>query len=219
MPVAQDLTIAATAAAQLGVDAADARLPHLITSASERLAAWLGYQVERRAAATDDCIGGALRLKLSAPAQSITSVVEYGATIAAGDYTLDVDHRSKLGHVRHLERAWMLTGRSSGGASPDVLWREPTGDIVVTYVAGWVTPGQAALSLGTRDMPAALEEAVLVLLDSWLKRRGQDAAVVSLSTGMASVSYASGSSGGRSAMPQAVLDVAAPYRLHQRGGP
>lgn len=218
MAVARDLTTTTTVAAQLGVSAADARLPHLITTASERLAAWLGYAVERRTITDEDCTGGGPLLKLAAPVQAITTVKEYETTLAATDYVLEADARSKLGWIRRRNGRWLATGRASGGASDAVLYREPTGDLLVTYTAGWWTPGQEALSLGTRDMPAALEEACLLFVETILKRRGQDGAVTSMSSGMAAVSFAV-EEGGRAGIPRAVLDVAGPYRMYQRGQP
>lgn len=211
-----DLTTAAAAAARLGISASDAALPGLITAASEALANHLGYQLQRRTGAEETCTGGGMRLFLRAGAiQSITSIACYGAERDADTYTLEDDVK---GIILSYREQWPFTGRSGGGVSQAPTFRENTGDIVVTFTAGWVTPGQVALNGAlTRTLPQSLEEACLVVVTAWYREAGKNPNVTSMTTGNASIGFGGDSiRGGRAALPLNAKALSARYRKNVR---
>lgn len=210
-----DLTTAARAALRLGVDTEDEELPGLITGASEALAAWVGYPLHRREGVVETCAGGAMRLFLrSGAVQSIASVSVLGVERAANTYRLEDPVKGILLSYRGL---WPFTGRTGGGVSDAPLQREDTGEIAVTFTAGWVTPGQVELEPEqVRDLPQLFEQAALLIVTAWYRRKGEDPDEVSVSLGDASTSYGPGKA---NALPAVARTLVARYRKHGRGMP
>jgi hypothetical protein len=120
--------------------------------------------------------------------------------------------------VLALRQPWAFTGRTGGGVSQAPTFREDTGDIVVTFTAGWVTPGQVALDgTKTRDLPATLEQACLTVVTAWYTEKGQNPNITSQSVGNASIGFGGDSlRGGRAALPLNAQQLARRYRKHVR---
>lgn len=211
-----DLTTAEAAAARLGISAGDAALPGLITAASELLANHLGYQLHRRTGIEEACRGGGMRLFLKAGAvQSIASITCYGQVRDVATYVLEDDVK---GVVLAYSIPWPFTGRTGGGVAEAPTFRENTGNIVVSFTAGWVTPGQVALNGAlTRTLPQSLEEACLVVVTAWYREAGKNPNVTSMTTGNASIGFGGDSiRGGRAALPLNAQAMVARYRKHVR---
>jgi hypothetical protein len=215
MPNALDMTLAATAAARLGVSSSDASLPGLITAASSALAEYLGYPVYRRAGVQETVVGqGGRYLWLESGAiQSITSITVGGSAVVSSLYALDGRAGARAGRiVARGSHSWPFTGEYTGGISSTPLRAYDTGEIVVTFTAGWVTPGQVALgTYSTSDMPPELEQAALEVVTAWYAGKGRDGRVTSISTGDASMSWATGE-GGTPPLPLAARVLATPYQ-------
>lgn len=216
MAAEQDLTTAATAAGRLGISDADESLPALITAASEALADWVGYTLYRQTGVEETCPGGGRRLFLAAGAvQSITSITSYETARDADSYRLEDGVK---GIILALGQPWAFTGRTGGGVSQAQTFREDTGDIIVTFTCGWVTPGQVALDgTKTRDLPEVIEQAALEVVTAWYRRKGQDSGITSMSTGDASVDWGGDSlQGGRAPLPLSARALLKRYRKHVR---
>lgn len=215
MPSPVDLTTVTKAAHWLGASAEDEELPALVTGASEALAEWVGYPLHRREGVVETCAGGAVRLFLrSGAVQSIASVSVLGQERAESSYRLE---DAVKGILLSYRGPWPFTGRTGGGVSQAPLQREDTGDIAVTFTAGWVTPGQVELEPGrVRDLPAVFELAALTTLTAWYRRKGQDPDEVSVSLGDASTSYGPGRA---HPLPSQARLLLARYRKHARGTP
>jgi hypothetical protein len=213
MAAEEDLTTAATAAARLGVSAADSALPGLVTAASVALADWVGYPLHRRTGVEETCQGGAWRLFLRAGAvQSVISISCYGSERAADSYRLEDGVK---GIILALGEPWPFTGRTGGGVAQAPTFREDTGDIAATITCGWVTPGQVALNGALmRDLPHPVEQAALEVVTAWYSGKGRDSRIASMSTGAASVSWAGGEA---APLPMAAKALLKRYRKHVRG--
>ncbi|AFE05230.1 hypothetical protein COCOR_03434 [Corallococcus coralloides DSM 2259] len=69
------------------------------------------------------------------------------------------------GLVYRLTGVWPDTGHAGGLVTPTVEFRQGRADALsVTYVAGYVTPGQVAIdaSTGPAKLPADIEEAAIL---------------------------------------------------------
>lgn len=215
MPNAKDMTTGAVAGGSLGVSGSDTTLAALITAASSALATFLGYPVQRREGVqeTAPARGGRYLWLESGALHSITSITVGGSTVDASLYALDgEDGRRKGRIVTRGTYSWPFTGTWTSGISSTPLMAHDTGEIIVTFTSGWKTPGQVALgTYPSSDMPEELEQAVLETVTAWWGGKGRDGRVTSMSTGDASVSWASGD-GGTPPLPLAAQALAAPYR-------
>jgi hypothetical protein len=219
MPTEYDFTTLARAAARLKVPPTDAQLPALITAASRALANWLGYEAHLREEVEETVPSeGGRRLFLRAGAvRRLLRITVYGQEVPATDYTLE---SARLGRILRRSGRWPFTGEWTEGVAPMPHTAHDTGDIVVTYDAGWRTPGQVALALEedpasalTSDLPAELEEALLVTVTGWYRRLGMDLDVTTKSLGDASVSWGGDSlRGGKPSLPLMAEQLAAPHR-------
>ncbi len=125
-----------------------------------------------------------------APVVSITSVVEDGVTLASTDYELD----AATGFL------WRLSGDAR------THWRAQK--VVVTYLAGYLLPGQSG-----RDLPADIERACRLAVVSAFQQRGRDVMIRSESdTAIGSISYLD-PRGGMEALPPQVAGLLGPYRM------
>jgi len=217
LPNQLDMTTAATAAARLGVTSSEASLPGLITAASSAVAEYLGYPVYRREDVEETVVGrGGRYLWLESGAiQALTSIAVGGSVVDSSLYALDGRDGARKGRiVARSTYRWPFTGEWTAGISSTPYQAHDTGAIVVTFTAGWVTPGQVALSTySPSDMPPELEQAALEVVTAWFQRKGQDAGVTSMSTGDASVGWGGDSlQGGRAPLPLSARALAAPYR-------
>ena len=169
-PTDTDLTTLATMKAELGIvtGADDAAILAMIGQASaaierdlNRGALGLASYCEtyRTSPSTGGYSGrGRLRLMLSrTPVATITSIVEDGQTLTAGD---DFDFEADVGFVNRL----------AGGRVRE--WTAQT--IQVTYDAGYVLPRFPA-----RDLPADIERACLSLVKLYYFARNRDPLVKS----------------------------------------
>lgn len=216
-----DLTTVATAAEALRVPSGTPDLARLITTASELLATWVGYPLHRRLGVVETCAGGAPRLFLrSGAVRSVASVMVFGEERPADTWVVEDAVKGVL-----LARGctWPFTGRTGGGVSQAPVFREDTGDIAVTFDAGWVTPGQVVLAQAatpptnlTRDLPMAFEQACLVTLTAMLQGAGQNPNVSALSLGSGSLTFRDSA---EAALPTQARSLVARYRMLSRGTP
>lgn len=210
MPSELDLTTVATAASVLGVSAADVHLPRLITAASRAAARFLGYDVHARTGVVETVASnGGPHLFLRAG--QVTALTEVLIDGAAADLSGIVIESALMGRLRRKD-GWPFTGSASGGVSSTPLHAWDTGELQVTFNAGWVTPGQKALdATKVRTLPEDLEQGVLEIVTALYRRRGQDADVTSRSLGDGSITF-----GAKSAIPATATAWLAPYRKPTR---
>lgn len=155
-----------------------------------------------------------MRLFLQAGAiHEVDSITCYGEEREASTYRVE---DSIKGILLAYRTPWPFTGQTAGGVSEAPTFREDTGDIVATFSAGWVTPGQVALDGElVRDLPQVFEEACITTVTAWYREKGKNPNVASQSTGNASISFASGGTG-RDALPLAARTMVGRYRKHVR---
>lgn len=212
MANAADMTTVERAAGRLRVSTSDTELPALITAASKALARHLGYTVERRTGVEESVVGrGGVYLFLRAGAvQSITSITVGGSAVDSSLCALDGEPGALMGRiVARGGHRWPFTGEATAGVSSTPYRAYDTGELIVTFTAGWWTPGQVALGQnGSSTLPEDLEQACVETVTAWYRRTGHDPDVTSRSTGDASVSYGSA---GRTAIPTVAQELARPY--------
>lgn len=202
-----DLTIAATVAAELGVSAADLRLPRLISAASDAICRHLNRpSVHNQAGYVETVPGhGRPRLLLSlTPVLSVASIVmPDGSTLGASEYSIE---DADLGILRR-DAGWPSTALILPGmVQQDPVPGTEKRSIVVTYTGGWVTPFQG----GTRTLPYDLEEACVQTVVDWYRRGPDSRAIANEALGDYSVSYFATLAS--SAIPVPALELLAPYR-------
>jgi hypothetical protein len=206
-----DLTLAATLAGELGVDAADSRLPRLIAAASDACRQHMGRsRVHYSSAYTENVAGfGRRRLVLElTPLITITSVTgPDGTTVPSTEYSIDDPEAGLL--LRDV--LWPNTALVRGG----LLYKDldpgtEKKSIAVVYVGGWVTPAQFA-SGGwpgpARSLPYDVEQAAIVVATAMYRGGGADPRVQSESLGDYSVTYWQGGAG----IPEQAQALLGPY--------
>ncbi|AEI65564.1 hypothetical protein [Corallococcus macrosporus] len=161
MPAPQDLLTAALLhpAARAGVETG--RLALFITAASEAVASFVGYPLHRRMGVVESVAGtGGPYLWLAGGAvRQVVRVEVRGEELDATSYAVD---SALMGRLVARSSRWPFTGSWTTGVSPTPLEARDTGEVVVTYDAGWVTPGQAALDSSLQvDLPAAIQLAAV----------------------------------------------------------
>jgi hypothetical protein len=206
-----DLTLVATAADEVGADPGDASLQRIITAASKAVASYLGYPVERLFDAAAQTVAGQgsryLFLKGVGKLQQVLSITIDGVLLAASEYEID---NAQFARIRRLNGPWPFTGLTSGGVADDPLRAEDTGDILVVYLAGWITPGQVALQAAdVVELPADIEQAALEVITAMWRRKGKDRGVASQSLGSGSITYRETDVG---PIPRSARALLAPYR-------
>lgn len=218
MATPYDFTTLARAAGRLKVPLADAELPILLTASSQALADWLGYEAHLRESVVETVSSeGGPHVWLRAGAvRQLREVRVHGAEVSLADVAID---SARSGRLVRRRGEWPFTGSSTRGIVPTPLRSWDTGAIVITFDAGWRTPGQVALALAadsasalTSDLPAPLEEAALVTLTALRAQAGRDPHVTSRSLGGGSVTWTES----RPAVPQLAQALARPYRKDSR---
>ncbi|MFY0567069.1 hypothetical protein ACN28E_24970 [Archangium lansingense] len=221
MPSELDLTTLAKAADVLKVPANSAGLADLITTASELLAEWVGYPLHLRTGVVETCAGGAPHLFLrSGGVRSVASITVFGVARAPSTWVVE---DAVKGILRAQGEPWPFTGRTGGGVSQAPMYREDTGDIIVTFDAGWVTPGQVELAKAadpastlTSDLPAAFQQAALVAVTALFQGSGQNPNVQALSLGSGSITFRDSA---EASLPTLARSLVRRYRKHSRGTP
>lgn len=189
------------------------RLPLLITAASEAVAAHVGYPLHQRLSVVESVVGrGGRYLWLrSGAVRQVIRVEVGGEERAPATYAVDSAVLGRL-VVRGAE-PWPFTGTWTAGISSTPLDAQDTGEMLVTFDAGWVTPGQRALDASlVVDLPASLQLAAVEVLAAAVSRDGSPGDMTSESIGDTSASYAVGVDGGRVALPASARQLCAPYR-------
>lgn len=179
-----------------------ARLERYIEAASSLVASILQRPLAYNVDVVERCRGfGGARLLLSrAPIVSVGSIVVDGDTLDPAGYQIeDADAGILFRGVGWPDTA-MVTASPSGHTAPGT--EAPS--IVVTYTAGWVTPGQAT-GLLPRTLPHAIEDAVVELVTSRWRRRNKDLRVVGETYQQSSYTY------GGVPVPAEVMAALAPY--------
>jgi hypothetical protein len=218
MPTEYDLSTLERAALRLRVPPSDAELPAQLAAASQAVADWLGYEAHLREGVVETVPseGGRILLLRAGAVRRILRITVGGAEVPAGEYALTNPQSGRV--TRHPGR-WPFTGEWSGGVTPMPLTAHDTGEIVVTFDAGWRTHGQVALALEANpasglvsDLPAVLEEAALVTLTALRAGAGRDPNVTSRSIGGGSITWAPE----RPAVPTLAQQLAGRYRKSWR---
>lgn len=231
MANAADMTTLNRAAQRLRVSTSDSDLPTLITAASKALVRYLGYAVERRTGVVESAVGhGGVYLWLESGAlQEVTSVTVGGSALATTSYALDGTYGALRGRlVARGGYRWPFTGESTGGVNSTPFRAYDTGEILVTFTSGWVSPGQAVIASGYTEpltaeqetearssvtLPEELEQAALEVVTAWYRSKGHDPNVTSRSTGDASIGYGGDAMrGGRASLPLVARELADYYR-------
>ncbi|WAM28514.1 hypothetical protein [Myxococcus sp. NMCA1] len=212
MPAPQDLLTAAMLhpAARVGVETE--RLALFITAASEAVASYVGYPLHRRLGMVESVAGtGGPYLWLAGGAvRQVVRVDVRGVEVDAASYAVE---SALMGRLVARSSRWPFTGSWTTGVSSTPLEARDTGEVVVTYDAGWVTPGQAALDSSLQvDLPAAIQLAAVESVTAALSRDGKPGDVASENIGGTSMSYFAGEGGGRAALPSTARQMLTPYR-------
>ncbi|GHG79669.1 hypothetical protein [Comamonas sp. JC664] len=216
MPAPQDLLTPAQLPANARTAVEPVRLGLFITAISESLAAYVGYPLLRRQGVVETVAGtGAPHLWLSGGAvRQVVRVEVRGVELEPDAYALESSLMGRLVARRHR---WPFTGTWSPGVSSTPMEAQDTGEVRVTYDAGWVTPGQAALDETlVVDLPASIQLAAVEACTAALSRDGKPGDVASESIGGTSMSYFAGPDGGRVAFPATALQLLGPYRKRRR---
>lgn len=194
-------------------DAVEAeRLPLFITAVSESLAAYCRYPLHRRVGVVESAVGqGGMYLWLRSGAiRQVTSVEVRGQARAPSSYAIESAMQGRL--VARGE-PWPFTGTWTTGVAPTPLNAQDTGEVLVTFDAGWVTPGQHAADASLPvDLPASIQLAAQQCLAAFVHVDGQPGDLASESIGAASVSYLTGPNGERMAIPATARQLLARYR-------
>ncbi|NVJ05227.1 hypothetical protein HUW63_08250 [Myxococcus sp. AM001] len=212
MPAPQDLLTAELLPLTARTSVETARLGLFITAASEAVAAYVGYPLHRRLGVVESVAGtGGPHLWLRGGAvRQVVRVEVRGEELDAESYALD---SALMGRLVARSSRWPFTGTWSPGVSPTPLEARDTGEVVVTYDAGWVTPGQRALDDTLQvDLPAAIQLAAVEAVTAALSRDGKPGDVASENIGGTSMSYFAGEGGGRAALPSTARQMLTPYR-------
>jgi len=202
------LTTLAVVLDEVDIAAADAtkeqraRPERYIESASSLVASILQRPVVYAAGAVEHCrgYGGARLLLRRTPVVAIDSIVLDGVTLDADGHEIEDADTGMLFRAAGWPDTAMVTVTPSGHTAPGT--EAPA--IVVTYDAGWVTPGQAS-ELLPRTLPHAIEDAVVELVTSRWRRRNKDLRVVGETLEKSSYTY------GGVPVPAEVMAALAPY--------
>ncbi|WP_426750180.1 hypothetical protein [Myxococcus sp. Y35] len=212
MPAPQDLLTAELLPLAARTAVEGPRLGLFITAASEAVAAYVGYPLHRRLGVVESVAstGGPYLWLAGGAVRQVVRVEVRGVELDAESYALE---SALMGRLVARSSRWPFTGTWSAGVSPTPLEARDTGEVVVTYDAGWVTPGQAALD-GTLqvDLPAAIQLAGVEAVMAALSRDGKPGDVASENIGGTSMSYFAGEGGGRAALPSTARQMLTPYR-------
>lgn len=188
------------------------RLPLLITAASEAVAAHVGYPLHQRLGVVESAVGrGGPHLWLrSGAVRQVHRVEVRGEVRAPGTYAVE---SSVHGRLVARGQPWPFTGTWTTGISSTPLDAQDTGEVLVTFDAGWVTPGQRALDAGlVVDLPAALQLAAVEVVTAAVSRDGRPGDMTGEAIGDTSASYLVGEDGGRVALPASARQLCAPFR-------
>ena len=189
------------------MSASDAQLARLVTAASAMVARAVGYPLHRNDA-TERPVGGGVYLWLDAGAvQTLRAVREDGVALDASDYVLD-DGRN--GRLLRVGGVWPVRTVATAGVYPVCLISVP-GRVEVDVTAGYVTPGQHALSaveFPAVTLPPELEQATLEVLTGLWRAKGRDPNVTSIALGGASYGF----SGAASAIPPLAMQMISAHR-------
>ncbi|MBN8466170.1 hypothetical protein JYJ95_06580 [Corallococcus exiguus] len=216
MPAVEDLLTAAQLPATVRDTADPERLPLLISAASLALAAHVGYPLHRRLGVEESVAsaGGRYLWLRSGGVRQVTRVAVRGVELPATAYALE---SAVMGRVVARGEAWPFTGTWSPGVSSTPLHVEDTGALVVTYDAGWVTPGQAAQDAALQvDLPADLQLAAQMVVGALVHGDGAEEAV-SESIGGTSLTRATDEDGQLPAVPARARRLVARYRRPRQG--
>ncbi|MFY1829132.1 hypothetical protein ACN47A_24650 [Myxococcus fulvus] len=189
-----------------------ARLGLIITAASEAVATYCGYPLHRRLGVVETvaCNGGTYLWLRGAAVRQVTRVEVRGVERAAGTYALESSGQGRL-VARGVP--WPFTGAWSQGVSSTPLECSDTGEVLVEYDAGWVTPGQHAMDGAlVVDLPASIQLAAVEVVVAAVSRDGKPGDTASESIGDTSMSYFAGEDGGRTALPSTARQLLAAYR-------
>ncbi|NTX59560.1 hypothetical protein HUA74_02685 [Myxococcus sp. CA051A] len=189
-----------------------ARLGLIITAVSEAVARYVGYPLHRRLGVVETAVGsGGVYLWLrSGAVRQIHRVEVRGEERDAGTYALE---SPTLGRLLARGQPWPFTGEWTQGVSPTPLEARDTGELLVTYDAGWGTPGQHVLEESlVVDLPASIQLAAVEVVVATVSRDGKPGDVASENIGATSMSYFAGEDGGRTALPSTARQLLAPYR-------
>lgn len=218
-----DLTTAAAVQADLNTSADVAAV---VTAASRMCWAAMGRTGDvlpyRQASITESVYGfGRPLLLLSCtPVVSVASVTYNGVAYDSTAYEVA---DAAAGMLRRIGCMWPDTRPYAGyhgglAPLPELADNPNSGGLVVTYSAGWVTPGQYALTPsaypGGVTVPEDVQEAALLAALHLKRRRGTDVMLASESLGPWSASYRDFRDFGQ-VLPADVLGMLEPHALRR----
>ena len=153
-----------------------ARVERYITAASLTAARIIDRPLHYNPVVVERVAGsGGVRLLLGrTPIVSIASVVIDGETADVADLIVE----SATAGIVYREAGWPWMPQLQPGPSYHPLPGSEEPAIVLTYAGGWVTPTQATVQLPV-TVPEDLADAVIELVTSRWRRRGNDLRVVS----------------------------------------
>lgn len=206
-----DLTLPATAATELGVEAGDARLSRLVSAASALVRGFLRRaRLHYGSAIVEKATGfGRTRLVLDVtPVLTVASVTIDGAAVT--DFVLEEADAGFL----YRSGGWPNSALARPGLPPanEPVAGSETPLITVTYAGGWVTPAQAATpgwAGPARSLPFDIEEAALRLVSNLYRSGGQAENIAAEALGAYSVTYADRARVG--VLTPSVQQLLAPY--------
>lgn len=223
------LTQLATVKAELGIAEADvskdARLERFITVATDLIESECGRRFAYEAGIVERVKGfGTPQIVVErAPIVSITSISELGTVLDAASYEALVDPKTRRAESGVILRkgadysttSWPWTASRRPDIEQDKLPGSESPSIVVTYLAGYVTPEQAA-SAGwaaanplapVRTLPFDLEQAAIEIVVSLYRGAGVDRNITLEAITDAQQSYGKG----RDLIPEAAQRILRGY--------
>ena len=220
------LTTLATAKLVLGIadTDSDALLSLYIDSASDMIATFLNRKLEKATYVERQRSDGHNRLAVKqTPVESITSIFWDDSEISSDNYYLE-DANAGLVFSSH---GWPYAGvRRPKSPSLTALAGLELPETIITYVGGWVTPGQDETGSGSIyegtgvTLPAIIEQAALETVTGLYNSRGESGSINKEKIGDAEVSYEE--ERGRdplrfdSGLSQSVRGKLLPYRRSER---
>lgn len=183
----------------------DSQLERLIMVATARVSGHCGRLFHYEEDIEETVRGlGTYRLCLSrTPVLEVSSIQISDIVISEDDYQIE---DAKAGFV-YSDGGFPWTAQNVGNVAQDGLPGSEAPDLIVTYTGGYVCPGQVTTGEHglARTLPVDLEDAVVQMVVSRWRNKGNDARVLSERVGDASITYTD------KEIPDEIAALLAPY--------
>lgn len=213
---ALDLCLADDVAGDLSV-ASDAKVQRCVTAASAAIARACIRTFEQSSLTEAPAGAGRPRFLVARPPiVSIASVVEFGAELDADEYSIEGSFPfSEM--VLRKHGIWPRTGVHGGFVTESLSFYAPNPDVLsISYVGGFITPGQNALDAATYPavtLPEDIQEAAIHTAAQMYLAGGMNPQVAAESIGDWSATYRAGSEA--PLIPTAAMALLEPYMLRR----